>query len=65
VACGGEEDRGVEISHVESGESVYKIESGPAPIVQWSPKDYSVAYAVNGETAGMSGLRIVGAANLM
>jgi THO complex subunit 3 len=65
VVSGGEEDRGVEISHVESGESVHKIESGPAPIVQWSPKDYSLAYAINGETASNSGLRIVGAANLI
>jgi THO complex subunit 3 len=65
IVAGGEDDRGVEIAHVESGEFVAKIEGGPAPVVQWSPKDYSIAYALSGETAATNGLRIINGAGLM
>ena len=65
VVAGGEEDKGLEICHVDSGEYVHKVDCGPAPIVQWSPKDYSLAYAVSGETVNTSGLRIINGASLV
>jgi THO complex subunit 3 len=61
ITAGGEEDKGLELYHVDSGELLHKIECGPVPFVQWSPKDYSLAYATH-EMNG--GLRIVNGSKL-
>jgi THO complex subunit 3 len=63
ITAGGEEDKGLEIFHVDSGESLHKIDCGAAPVVQWSPKDHSLAFALH-ESAG-GGLRIINAATLI
>jgi THO complex subunit 3 len=58
IVGGSEEGTGLDIAHVESGEYVHRIETpGTVPHVQWSPKDYALAYAP-GEGAG--GLKILG-----
>ena len=62
LVAGGEEDKGIEIVHEESGDCLHKIECGAVPIVQWSPRDYSLAYALH-ESNG--GLRIINGASLM
>lgn len=54
---GSDEGTGLDINHVETGESVHKIEtSSPAPCVQWHPNRYNLAYS-----GDPSGLKIVGA----
>lgn len=58
LAGGSDEGSGVEIINVESGEYVHKIETtGKVPLVEWSPKDYAIAYA---PLDGGGGLKIVG-----
>lgn len=55
---GSDEGTGIEIAHVESGEYVHRIETTTTvPVLQWSPKDYSLAYAP-GE--GSAGLKVIG-----
>jgi THO complex subunit 3 len=57
---GSDEGTGVDVMNVETGEYMHKIETpGTVPCVQWSPKDYSLAYAP-GEGGG--GLKIIGSA---
>lgn len=63
ITAGGEEEKGLEIFHVESGESLHKIDCGAAPIVQWSPRDHSLAFALS-ESAG-GGLKIISASSLV
>ncbi|KAE9989831.1 hypothetical protein Vi05172_g4508 [Venturia inaequalis] len=59
LAGGSDEGNGIEIINVETGEYVHKIEtSGKVPLVEWSPRDYAVAYAPL-DSGG--GLKIVGA----
>ncbi|KAF2667419.1 WD40 repeat-like protein [Microthyrium microscopicum] len=53
ITAGGEEDRGLELYHVDSGEMLHRIECGAAPLVQWSPKDYSLAYATHEMNGGL------------
>ncbi|MCJ1443467.1 MAG: hypothetical protein MMC23_003965 [Stictis urceolatum] len=56
VVGGSEEDKGLEVAHVESGEYVFGIPTGgTAGCVAWHPSRYWIAYA------GEGGLRIVGA----
>jgi THO complex subunit 3 len=63
VVAGSEDDAALEIAHTDSGLYVHTVEtSGVAPIVQWSPRDYSLAYSTN-EAAG--GLRIVNGSSLV
>lgn len=59
VVAGGDQDRGVDVVHVESGDVVGHVGDGVVPVVAWSPKDYCLAYAVLGGTASENGLRIV------
>lgn len=66
VIGGSDEGTGFEIGNVETGEFVYKVETKEAvPIVQWSPKDYAIAYAQS-ESPGWprdgtpGGLRVIG-----
>jgi THO complex subunit 3 len=55
---GSDEGSGLEVINVETGEYVYKIDTtGKVPCVEWSPRDYSLAYA---PTDGGGGLKIVG-----
>ncbi|KAF2428819.1 WD40 repeat-like protein [Tothia fuscella] len=57
---GSDEGHGIEIAHVESGEYVHRIETGnTVPVVQWSPKDYSIAYAPSDGSEKLS-LKVVG-----
>jgi THO complex subunit 3 len=57
IAGGSDEGTGFEIGNVETGESVYKVETKVAtPVVMWSPRDYAIAYAPNDW-----GLRVIGA----
>ena len=59
IVGGSDEGSGIEIGNVESGEYVHKIETKETvPVVQWSPKDYALAFAP-GE--GNGGLRVLGA----
>jgi hypothetical protein len=55
---------GVDIAHVDSGLYVHTIDTTPAaaPVVAWSPRDYSLAYSINEPTGG---LRIVNGASLV
>jgi THO complex subunit 3 len=64
VAAGSEDDFGVDIAHVDSGLYVHTVDTSPAaaPIVAWSPRDYSLAYSANEPTGG---LRIVNGASLV
>jgi THO complex subunit 3 len=57
--CGGsDEGSGIEVAHAVSGEYVCRIEtSHPAPVVEWHPNRYWIAYA-----GDPGGLRIVGMA---
>jgi THO complex subunit 3 len=52
VVSGGE-DRIARITHVASGEEVKEIMTGSAPVVQWSPRDYALAYAVQEKGGGL------------
>ncbi|KAF2401270.1 WD40 repeat-containing protein [Trichodelitschia bisporula] len=62
IVGGSDEGSGIEIVHAESGDYVHRVDFAlPAPVVQWSPKDYSLAYAF-GE--GHAGLRIIGSFGL-
>lgn len=55
---GTDEGNGIDIAHVETGEWVHRVETTTTvPVVQWSPKDYSLAYAP-GEGSG--GLKVIG-----
>jgi THO complex subunit 3 len=66
LVAGGEEDRSLDIVHVDTGETVHKIDNiGSVGAVGWSPKDYSLAYAVAAEASVMAGLRIVNGAGLL
>jgi THO complex subunit 3 len=57
LVYGGEEDKGADIVHVETGNILYSIkEPNPMPAVQWSPKDYALAYALH---HGNGGLRVL------
>lgn len=57
VAGGSDEGTGFEIGSVETGESVFKVESKfAAPVVAWSPRDYAIAYV-----SADWGFRVVGA----
>ena len=58
-----EDDKGLEIVHVEAGEQVCKVDTGTAPIAQWSPRNYSLAYALH--DPGNGGLRIINAADIV
>lgn len=59
LAGGSDEGNGIEIINVETGEYAHKIEtSGKVPLVEWSPRDYALAYA---PLDGGGGLKIVGA----
>lgn len=56
IVGGSDEGAGLEISHVETGESVHIVKTaGPCPVVQWHPTKYLLAYA------DMGSLKIVGA----
>jgi len=56
VVGGADEGSGLDIAHVETGEYVYRVETGgPAPVVQWHPSRYVLAYG------DLGGLKIVGA----
>ena len=57
VVGGSDEGQGFEIGMVETGESVYKVESRfAAPVVVWSPRDYAIAYV-----SADWGIKVVGA----
>jgi THO complex subunit 3 len=56
LVSGGEEDRGVEVVHVETGNVLHSVKGPPTPVIQWSPKDYAIAYAVH---EGNGGLRVL------
>jgi THO complex subunit 3 len=56
VVGGSDEGSGLDIAHVDSGEYVHRVDCGPAPVVQWGPRDYSLAYSVS---EGSGGLRII------
>jgi len=59
---GSDEGTGIEIGHVETGDYVHKIETtSTVPFVQWSPRDYSLAYAP-GDSVG--GLKVLGSFGL-
>ncbi|MCJ1411190.1 hypothetical protein MMC19_005278 [Ptychographa xylographoides] len=61
VCGGGDEGSGIEIAHTETGEYVWKVETGtPTPCVAWHPSRYWLAYS--GDSMG---LKIVGAAGGM
>jgi THO complex subunit 3 len=64
VVAGSEDDVGIDIAHVDSGLYVHTIDTTPAaaPVVAWSPRDYSLAYSINEPTGG---LRIVNGASLV
>jgi THO complex subunit 3 len=64
VAAGSEDDVGVDVAHVDSGAYVYRVDTSPAaaPVVAWSPRDYSLAYSINEPTGG---LRIINGASLV
>ncbi|KAL4811224.1 WD40-repeat-containing domain protein [Aspergillus unguis] len=58
---------GIEIFHVETGESVHTVSTGGGSntgvsAVQWHPSRYWLAYATTADFSGPGGLRIVGAA---
>lgn len=50
---GCDEGRGLDIAHVASGDYVHHIDCGPAPVVQFSPRDYSLAYGVHEKEGGL------------
>lgn len=55
IVGGSDEGNGLEIAHTETGEHVHSMKtSGPAPVVEWHPSRYYLAYA------DMHGLKIVG-----
>jgi THO complex subunit 3 len=57
VSGGSDECNGFEIGNVETGETVFKVESKhPTPVVAWSPRDYAIAYVSNDW-----GMRVIGA----
>ena len=57
VVGGSDEGTGFEIGMVETGESVYKVDSKvPTPVVAWSPRDYAIAYV-----SSDWGIRVIGA----
>jgi THO complex subunit 3 len=64
LVAGSEDDVGLEIAHVDSGQYIHTVDTSPAaaPIVQWSPRDYSLAYSIN-EAPG--GLRIINGSSLI
>jgi THO complex subunit 3 len=57
-------ERGLHIVHAATGEYLHTINCGPTPVLQWSPKDYSLAYAVH-EPGNQGGLRIINGAALI
>ncbi len=60
IVGGSDEGTGLEIADVYSGEYVHHVETGSvasAPVVQWSPSNYHLAYSW-GE--GTGGLRVIG-----
>jgi len=63
LVAGSEDDVSLEIAHVDTGDYIHAIETGaPAPLVQWSPRDYSLAYSV---TKDAGGLRIINGSSLI
>lgn len=59
IVGGTDEGAGVHIADVYSGEYLHTINTGSAtaPVVQWSPRSYALAYSV-GEGLGL--LKVVG-----
>lgn len=66
IVGGGEEERHLDIAHVESGEYLYRKDVGySTPFVQFSPRDYTLAFVWHEDgNKGAGGLRIINAANM-
>lgn len=59
VVAGAEEDKKLQIAHVETGEYVYNIDlPNPAAQVAWHPCRYVLAYSADSQ-----GLKIIGGIN--
>lgn len=60
VVAGAEEDKGLKIAHVETGEIVWTLDTlQPATQVAWHPCRYVLAYS-----ADQQGLKIIGGEQL-